>query len=228
MNSRALAAEFTGTFALVFAAVGTALFSGPSAGIVAVALAFGFVVLAMAFALGHVSGGHFNPAVTLGLVAAGRFRSTDAIAYIAAQVAGGIVAAVVLNIILQGFTPGAGAPKLNTFLAVSNTAGGAGQFSVTAALIMEIVITALFLVAIVGSTSKHAPPGFAPIAIGLALALFHLVSIPVTNASLNPARSTASAVMAGGKAITDLWIFWIGPILGGIIGGAVSKWLQNE
>lgn len=228
MNTRALAAEFVGTFALVFGAVGTALFSGPSAGIVAVALAFGFVVLAMAFALGHISGGHFNPAVTLGLVAGGRFRSADAIAYIAAQVAGGIVAAVVLNIILQGFTPGPGAPKLNTFLAVSNTAGGAGQFSIGSALIMEMVITALFLVAIVGSTSKNAPPGFAPIAIGLALALFHLVSIPVTNASLNPARSTASAVIAGGKAVTDLWIFWVGPILGGIIGGALSKWLQNE
>ena len=228
MNQRALAAEFVGTFALVFTAVGTALYAGPTGGIVAVSLAFGFVVLAMAFAIGHISGGHFNPAVTLGLVAGGRFKSSDAIPYVIAQVAGGLVAAGILSVILQGLIAGNPAPKLNTMLAVSNTFGGPGQFSLLSAFLMELVITALFLVVIMGSTSKRAPAGFAPIAIGLALALFHLVSIPVTNASLNPARSTAAALMAGGKPVADLWLFWLAPILGAVIGGAVSKWLQNE
>ncbi len=148
MNQRALAAEFIGTFALVFTAVGTALYAGPTGGIVAVSLAFGFVVLAMAFALGHISGGHFNPAVTLGLVAGGRFKSSDAVSYVVAQVLGGLVAAAILSIILQGLIPGNPVPKLNSMTAVSNGYGGPGQFSLTAAILMEIVITALFLIVI--------------------------------------------------------------------------------
>lgn len=218
--SKELGAEFVGTFTLVTAVCGAALFSAPSAGLIAVAFAVGLSVLAMAFALGPISGGHFNPAVTLGLVAAGRFSASKALPYIIAQVIGGAAAAAVFYVILQG-APAAG--KWNTFLAVSNTFGGSG-FTMLSAGLIEVVITALFLVVIVGSTSEKAPAGFAPIAIGLALVLFHLVSIPVSNASLNPARSTATAIFGGEVALQSLWLYWVAPIVGGLIGGLIGKW----
>jgi aquaporin Z len=214
-----LGAEFIGTFTLVTAVCGAALFSAPSAGLVAVAFAVGLSVVAMAYAVGPISGGHFNPAVTCGLVAAGRCPAGKAIPYIIAQVIGGAAAAAIFYVILQG-APSAG--KWNTFLAISNTYGGAG-FTMMSAGLIEIVITALFLVVITGSTSERAAPGFAPIAIGLALVLFHLVSIPVSNASLNPARSTATAIIAGADALQCLWLYWVAPIVGGVIGGVIGK-----
>jgi len=222
--SRELSAEFVGTFTLVTAVCGAALFSAPSAGLVAVAFAVGLSVLAMAYAVGPLSGGHFNPAVTCGLVAAGRFDAGKALPYIIAQLAGGIVAAAVFYVILQG-APATG--KWNNFLAISNTYGGTG-FTMLSAGLIEIVITALFVLVIVSVTSPRAPAGFAPIAIGLALTLFHLVAIPVSNASLNPARSTATAVFGGAEALHSLWLYWVAPILGGVIGGAIGKWLHAE
>jgi aquaporin Z len=219
-----LGAEFLGTFTLVTAVCGAALFSAPSAGLVAVAFAVGLSVLTMAYALGPISGGHFNPAVTIGLVTAGRFSAGKALPYIIAQVIGGVAAAAVFYVILQG-APSAG--KWNTFLAVSNTYGGSG-FSMLSAGLIEVVITALFLVVIVSVTSAKAPAGFAPIAIGLALVLFHLVSIPVSNASLNPARSTATALFGGQTALQSLWLFWVAPIVGGAIGGVIGKWFHEK
>jgi aquaporin Z len=223
MSARELGAEFIGTFTLVTAVCGAALFSAPSAGLVAVAFAVGLSVLAMAFAVGHISGGHFNPAVTCGLIAAGRFEAGKAPAYVIAQVLGGAVAAGVFYVILGGAAGG----KWNDFTAASNLYGGTHSTLVAVGLI-EIVITALFLIVIVGATSKRAPAGFAPIAIGLALVLFHLVAIPISNASLNPARSTATAIFGGPEAWGSLWLFWVAPIVGGVIGGAVSKWLQED
>jgi aquaporin Z len=162
--------------------------------------------------------------VTCGLVAAGRFDAGKAIPYIIAQVIGGVAAAAVFYVILQG-APAAG--KWNTFLAVSNTYGGSG-FSMLSVGLIEVVITALFVLVIVSVTSPRAPAGFAPIAVGLALVLFHLVAIPVSNASLNPARSTATAVFGGATALQSLWLFWVAPIVGGIIGGLIGKWLHAE
>ncbi|HEY6700504.1 MAG TPA: aquaporin [Pseudolabrys sp.] len=222
--SRELGAEFIGTFALVTAVCGAGLFSAPSAGLIAVAFAVGLSVLAMAFAVGHISGGHFNPAVTIGLIAGGRFDSTKAVGYILAQVLGGAAAAIIFYVILAGAPAG----KWNTFVAISNLYGGSTGFSLLSAGLIEVVITALFLIVIVGVTSKRAPAGFAPIAIGLALTLFHLVAIPVSNASLNPARSTATAIFGGAEALQSLWLFWAAPIVGGIIGGVVSRWLQQD
>ncbi len=218
------AAEFIGTFALVSAVCGAALFSAPSAGLVAVAFAVGLSVLAMAFTVGHISGGHFNPAVTFGLVAAGRFKLEDSFGYVVAQVLGGAAAACVFYFVLQG-APGG---KWNTFLAISNTYALSGGFSMGAVALTEFVITALFLVVIVGATSARAPAGFAPIAIGLALTLFHLIAIPVSNASLNPARSTATALFGGADALNCLWLFWVAPIAGGAVGGRIASWLQGE
>src|SRR6185369_1501351 len=222
--TKELSAEFIGTFTLVTAVCGAALFSAPSAGLVAVAFAVGLSVLAMAYAVGPISGGHFNPAVTCGLVAAGRFEAGKAIPYIIAQVIGGLAAAAVFYVILQG-APAAG--KWNTFLAISNTYGGSG-FTMMSAGLIEVVITALFLIVITGATSERAAPGFAPIAIGLALVLFHLVSIPVSNASLNPARSTATAIIAGADALQCLWLYWVAPIVGGVIGGLIGKSLYAK
>ena len=225
VNSRVLAAEAVGTFALVSAVCGSALFSAPSAGLVAVAFAVGISVLAMAYAVGHISGAHFNPAVTLGLVAAGRFDSSRAIPYIVAQCVGGVAAAIVFYLILSGAVGGG---KWNTFTAISNTYGGPGQFGLGSVFLMELVITALFLIVIVSTTSRRAPAGFAPLAIGLALTLFHLMSIPVSNASLNPARSLATAVFGGVGALSQLWLFWVAPILGAVIGGVIARYLQEE
>ena len=224
-NTRALVAEAIGTFALVAAICGSALFSAPSAGLVAVAFAIGISVVAMAYAVGHISGGHFNPAVTLGLIAAGRFDSSRALPYIIAQCAGGALAAIIFYIILGGALGGG---KWNTFTAISNTYGGPGQFGLGAAFLIEVVMTALFLIIIVGATSRRAPAGFAPIAIGLSLTLFHLISIPVTNTSVNPARSTATAIFGGVTALGQLWVFWVAPILGAIIGGVIGRYLQEE
>jgi len=224
MTARAIVAEFVGTFCLVLAIAGAALFAAPSAGLVAVALAAGISVVSMAYAVGNISGAHFNPAVTVGLIAAGRFDSAKAPAYIVAQVLGGAAAALVLSVVLSS---GIGV-KANTFVGASNHYGGTGQFGLVASFLFEVVITALFLVVIVGSTSRKAPSGFAPLAIGLALALFHIIAIPVTNASLNPARSTATALFAGTGPLSQLWVFWVAPILGGVIGGAIGRYLQEE
>ncbi len=231
MNSKALAAEFVGTFVLVTGTCGAALFAAPAgAGLLAPAFAIGLSVLIMAYAVGHISGGHFNPAVTAGLIAAGRFDSGNAIGYIVAQVLGGIAAALVFQFILSGALssgPSQGT-SWNTFATISNTYGGARGFSLASAFVMEVVVTAIFLIVIVGSTSRKAPAGFAPLAIGVALFVLHLVSIPVTNASLNPARSTAPALLAGGTALSQLWVFWLAPIVGGVIGGAIGKWLHED
>jgi aquaporin Z len=222
---RKLAAEFVGTFMLVSSVCGAALFSAPSAGLITVALAIGTAVLAMAYAVGHISGGHFNPAVTCGLVAAGRCPSGDAIPYIIAQVVGGVAAAAVFYVILSGAPAGG---KWNDFVAISNLYGGAGHFPLASVAIIEIVLTALFLIVIVGVTSPKAPAGFAPIAIGLTLTFIHLAAIPVSNASVNPARSTATALFGGGEALSCLWLFWVAPILGGVIGGFVGRRLQED
>jgi aquaporin Z len=214
-----LGAEFVGTFMLVSSVCGAALFSAPNVGFIAVALSIGAAVLAMAYAVGPISGGHFNPAVTCGLVAAGRFQSGKALPYIVAQVVGGVAAAAVFYVILQG-APASG--KWNTFLAISNTYGSSG-FPLLSVALIEVVMTALFLVVITGVTSEKAAQGFAPIAIGLTLVTIHLVAIPVSNASVNPARSTATALFGGAEAMRCLWVFWVAPIVGGIIGGLIGK-----
>ena len=223
-NVKKYAAEFVGTFALVSSVCGAALFSAPSAGLMTVAFAIGAVVLAMAYAVGHISGAHFNPAVTCGLVAAGRFAIGDAIGYIIVQVLGGVAAAAVFFVILSGAPTG----KWNDFVAISNIYGGDGHFSLMPVALIEVVLTALFLIVIVGVTSKKAQPGFAPIAIGLTLTFIHLVAIPVSNASVNPARSTATAIFGGSVALSSLWLFWVAPILGGAIGGYIARWLQED
>jgi aquaporin Z len=221
MDIRELGAEFIGTFALVAAVCGAALFSAPSAGLVAVAFAVGLTVLAMLYAVGHISGGHFNPAVTIGLIAAGKFKAGKAVGYLIAQVLGGVAAAAVFSVVLTGAPEG----NWNDFAAISN---GNSGFSMISIGLTEIVITALFLVVIVGVTSDKAPAGFAPIAIGLSLTVFHLAAIPISNASLNPARSTATALFGGTAAIQVLWLFWVAPIVGGIIGGGLSRWLHKD
>jgi aquaporin Z len=222
--NRKLAAEFIGTFMLVSSVCGAALFSAPSAGLMTVAFAIGTAVLAMAYAVGPISGGHFNPAVTCGLAAAGRFSVTEVIPYIVAQLVGGIVAAAVFYVVLSGAPAG----KWNDFVAISNIYGGEGHFPLMQVALIEIVLTALFLIVIVSVTSPRAAPGFAPIAIGLTLTFIHLVAIPVSNASVNPARSTATAIFGGGAALSSLWLFWVAPIIGGVAGGYIARWLQEE
>jgi aquaporin Z len=219
-----LFAEFLGTFWLVFGGCGSAVLAAafPSVGIglLGVSLAFGLTVLTMAYAVGGISGGHFNPAVSVGLTVAGRFPAKDLVGYIVAQVVGAIVAAVVLYLIVSGKADFAGVGGF-----ASNGYGDAspGKFSLMSALVMEIVMTFMFLMIILGATTGRVPAGFAPIAIGLALTLIHLVSIPVTNTSVNPARSTGVALFADGPALAQLWLFWVAPILGAIIAGAVHK-----
>ena len=225
-------AEFFGTFWLVLGGCGSAVlaanFGGDGnplgIGLVGVSLAFGLTVLTMAYAVGHVSGGHFNPAVSLGLWAAGRFEGRDLVPYIAAQVLGGLLAGFVLFQIASG-APGftAGGFASNGFGALSP-----GGYSLQAALVTEAVMTFFFLVVIIGATSKRAPAGFAPIAIGLCLTLIHLVSIPVTNTSVNPARSTGVALFADTAATSQLWLFWLAPIAGAIAAGFVARWLQSD
>ena len=223
-NYRDLAAEFIGTFTLVSAVCGAALFSAPSAGLIAVAIAVGMSVTAMAYAVGHISGGHFNPAVTLGLVVAGRFGADKAVPYIITQVVAGACAAGVFYVVMMG----AGTGRWNDFVAISNLYGQPQHFSLIAVFLTEVVITALFLIVIVGSTSPNSPGTFAPLAIGLALMMFHLIAIPISNASLNPARSTATAIFGGAPALKCLWLFWVAPIVGGLIGGYISRELQTD
>ena len=226
--SKRFVAEMLGTFWLVFGGCGSAVLAAgyPELGIgfLGVALAFGLTVLTMAYAIGHISGCHLNPAVSIGLWAGGRFPSRELSFYIAAQVIGGILAGGVLYVIAGGVTgwmPGGFA---------SNGFGehSPGGYSLLSALLAEIVLTAFFLFIIMGSTDKRAPAGLAPIAIGLALTLIHLISIPVTNTSVNPARSTGVAIFADSWAIGQLWLFWVAPIIGGIIGGYIYKLLGQE
>ncbi|MBK5145740.1 aquaporin Z [Budviciaceae bacterium BWR-B9] len=224
---RKLSAEFFGTFWLVFGGCGSAVlaaaFPGLGIGFAGVALAFGLTVLTMAYAVGHISGGHFNPAVTLGLFAGGRFPAKDVVPYIITQVIGGIAAGAVLYLIASGkagFDASASGFASNGYGEHSP-----GNFSLQAAIAAEFVLTAFFLIIIHGATDKRAPAGFAPIAIGLALTLIHLISIPVTNTSVNPARSTGVAIFQGGWALEQLWIFWLVPIIGGIVGGLIYRGL---
>jgi len=222
-------AEFVGTFWLVLGGCGSAVlaaaFPDLGIGLLGVALAFGLTVLTMAFAIGHISGCHLNPAVSVGLWAGGRFPSKDLIPYIVAQVLGGIAAGGVLYLIASGkagFNLSAG------FASNGYGAHSPGGYSLLAALVSEVVMTMMFLVVILGATDKRAPQGFAPVAIGLCLTLIHLISIPVTNTSVNPARSTAVAVYVGGWAVAQLWVFWVAPIVGGILGAIVYRFISSE
>jgi aquaporin Z len=224
-----LSAEFFGTFWLVLGGCGSAVlaaaFPGVGIGLMGVSLAFGLTVLTMAYAVGGISGGHFNPAVTVGLATAGRFSWGDVPKYVVSQVLGGIAGALVLYLIASG--------KADFSTAGGFASNGYGEhspggYSMLAALIAEVVMTAFFLIIILGATGKGVPAGFAPIAIGLALTLIHLISIPVTNTSVNPARSTAVAIFVGGWAIQQLWLFWVAPIVGGIVGALIHKSLLNN
>ena len=222
-------AEFIGTFWLVFGGCGSAIFAAAfpelRIGFLGVALAFGLTVLTGAFALGHISGGHFNPAVSVGLWVGGRFDTKDLIPYVVSQVIGAVLAAWVLYLIVQGQAgfAGTGGFATNGYAELSP-----GKYSLISALMIEIVLTAMFLIVIMGATDKRAPAGFAPIAIGLALTLIHLISIPVTNTSVNPARSTGVAIFAETAALSQLWLFWVAPIVGAIIGAIIYKILEKE
>jgi len=227
--TKKLAAEFFGTFWLVFGGTGSAVlaagFPGLGIGFAGVALAFGLTVLTMVYAVGGISGGHFNPAVSFGLWAGGRFPGKDLFPYIIVQVLGAIVASGVLYIIASGnadFSLDGG------FASNGYGEHSPGGYSMTAALVTEIVLTFMFLFIIMGATDKLAPIGFAGLAIGLALTLIHLISIPVTNTSVNPARSTGPALFAGGWALNQLWLFWVAPIVGGILGGFAYKAFFNK
>ena len=224
-----LGAEFFGTFWLVLGGCGSAVLAAafPDLGIgfLGVALAFGLTVLTMAFAIGHISGCHLNPAVTFGLVAGGRFPAKDLVPYIIVQVLGGIVAGLILYIIASGAS---GFDVTSGFASNGYGEHSPGGYSLLSALVCEIVMTFMFLFVIMGSTDERAPKGFAPIAIGLCLTLIHLISIPVTNTSVNPARSTGVALFAGGWAIQQLWLFWLAPIVGGMIGGVVYRILEGS
>lgn len=224
-----LTAEFLGTFWLVLGGCGSAMISAgfPDVGIglLGVSLAFGLTVLTMAYGVGHISGAHFNPAVSLGLWAGGRFDAKDLLPYIAAQVVGGIAAAGVLYLIVTGQADGAG---IGSFAANGYGEHSPGGYSMVAALITEVVMTFMFLMVILGATDSRAPKGFAGIAIGLALTLIHLISIPVTNTSVNPARSTSQAIFVGGWALSELWLFWVAPIAGAMLAGFVYKFLMSE
>lgn len=223
-----LSAEFFGTFWLVLGGCGSAVLAAgfPELGIgfAGVALAFGLTVLTMAYAVGGISGGHFNPAVSLGLTLAGRLPAKDLIPYWVAQVLGGVVAAGVLYLIASGKAGfAAGGFASNGYGELSP-----GGYSLTAALITEIVLTAFFIIIILGATSPLVPAGFAPIPIGLSLTLIHLISIPVTNTSVNPARSTAAALFADTAALSQLWLFWVAPLIGAALGAAIWKGLLNK
>ena len=226
--SRRTGAEFFGTFWLVFGGCGSAVLAAayPTLGIgfLGVALAFGLTVLTMAYAVGHISGGHFNPAVTVGLWAGGRFRTADVVPYIVAQVIGAIVASAALYAIASG-KPGW---TMGGFASNGYGELSPGKYGLGACFLTEVILTFFFLLIIIGSTSKGAAVGFAGIPIGLGLTLIHLVSIPVTNTSVNPARSTGPALFAGGAYIAQLWLFWLAPILGAAIAGAVTRWLYAE
>ena len=219
-----LGAEFFGTFWLVLGGCGSAVlaaaFPEVGIGLLGVSLAFGLTVLTMAYAVGHISGGHFNPAVSIGLAVGGRFPSKDLGPYIAAQVLGAAAAGTVLYLIASG------KPGFDLAAGFASNGYGAhspGGYSLVAALVTEVVMTMMFLFIIMGATDRRAPAGFAPIAIGLALTLIHLISIPVTNTSVNPARSTGVAIFAGGWALQQLWLFWVAPIVGAVLGAVAYR-----
>jgi aquaporin Z len=217
-------AEFVGTFWLVLGGCGSAVLAAAfpqlGIGLLGVSLAFGLTVLTMAYAIGHISGCHLNPAVSLGLWAAGRFETRDLLPYIVAQVAGAVAGAGVLYLVASGK---AGFDIAGGFASNGVGAHSPGGYSMLAGLIIEVVLTAMFLVVILGATDSRAPDGMAPVAIGLCLTLIHLISIPVTNTSVNPARSTGVALFAGGWAIEQLWLFWLAPMLGALLGAAVYQ-----
>ncbi len=227
--SKKLTAEFVGTFWLVFGGCGSAVlaaaFPNTGIGFAGVALAFGLTVVTMAYAVGHISGGHFNPAVTIGLYAGGRIPSASVVPYIVAQVAGAVVAAGILYVIASG--------KAGFDLNAGFAANGFGEhspggYSLLSCLVAELVLTFMFLFVIMGATDSRAPAALAPLAIGLALTLIHLIGIPVTNTSVNPARSTGPALFVGGWALAQLWLFWLAPIIGGALGGMAYRLLLTE
>ena len=222
-------AEFIGTFWLVLGGCGSAVlaaaFPNVGIGLLGVSLAFGLTVLTMAFAIGHISGCHLNPAVSVGLWVGGRFESRELLPYIVAQVLGAIAAGGVLYLIASGK---AGFDLAAGFASNGYAEQSPGGYSLLSALVAEVVMTLMFLVIILGSTDKRAPQGLAPIAIGLALTLIHLISIPVTNTTVNPARSTGVALYVGGRAIAQLWLFWVAPIAGAILGGLIYRFLGKE
>jgi aquaporin Z len=227
--SRRLTAEFIGTFWLVLGGCGTAVlaadFPHTGVGFVGVSLAFGLTLLSMAYAIGHISGCHINPAVTIGLYLGGRFPASEVIPYILVQVLGGVAGAAILYVIAsgaQGFSLSAG------FAANGYGAHSPGGYSLLSCLVCEVVMTLIFLFVIMGATDSRVPAGFAPIPIGLVLTLIHLISIPVTNTSVNPARSTGPALFVGGWALEQLWLFWLAPIAGGALGGLLYRWLRSD
>ena len=226
--SKKLGAEFIGTFWLVLggcgAAVLAAAFPGVGIGLLGVSLAFGLTVLTMAFAIGHISGCHLNPAVSVGLVVGGRFPAGELVPYVIAQVLGGLAGAAVLYVIATG-KPGF---EMAGFASNGYGEHSPGGYSLLSALVTEVVMTFMFLIIILGATDKRAPAGLAPVAIGLGLTLIHLISIPVTNTSVNPARSTGVAMFEGGWAISQLWLFWLAPIVGAALAGLVYNWLGRE
>ncbi|MFA5950721.1 MAG: aquaporin [Hyphomicrobium sp.] len=222
MNIKALAAEFIGTFMLVASILGAAFYSfgapAGAAGILGVAFSIGITVMALARSIGHISGGHYNPAVTIGLVAGGRFSAADAVPYIIAQCLGAVAASYIFSVI--GNAP------------ASFAANGYGELSMlksslTSVALIETVLTAFFLIVIMGSTRATAPAGFAPVSIGLALTAIHIMSIPVSNTSVNPARSLGPAIFAGGEALSQVWVFWAAPIAGAIIGALIFRWMDE-
>ncbi len=227
--TKKLGAEFIGTFWLVLGGCGSAVlaaaFPDVGIGLLGVSLAFGLTVLTMAFAIGHISGCHLNPAVSIGLWSGGRFSLGELAPYIGAQVAGGVAGAAILYVIASGqvgFDASAG------FASNGYGEHSPGGYSLTAALVTEIVMTFMFLIIILGATDKRAPQGFAPLAIGLGLTLIHLISIPITNTSVNPARSTGVAIFQGDWALSQLWLFWIAPIVGAVLAGVVYRWFESE
>ncbi len=224
--SKRLTAEFLGTFWLVFGGCGSAVLAAafPDLGIgfAGVSLAFGLTVLTFAYTVGHISGGHFNPAVTVGLFAGGRFPAKDVVPYVGAQLVGAVAAGGALYLIASGQ---AGFDAAAGFASNGYGDHSPGGYGMQAAIVAELVLTAIFLIVIHGATDKRAPAGFAPLAIGLALTLIHLISIPVTNTSVNPARSTGVALFQGGWAIEQLWLFWVVPLIGGAIGGLIYRHL---
>lgn len=216
-------AEIFGTFWLVFGGCGSAILAGGGIGLVGISLAFGLTVLTMAYAVGHISGGHFNPAVSIGLWAGGKFSGKDLPGYIVSQLVGAVLAAGALYLIVTGSDKEIGGFAANGYDSLSP-----GGFSMMSAFIAEFLLTAFFLLVILGSTNKRAPKGFAPLAIGLCLTLIHLISIPITNTSVNPARSSSQALFAGGDFLPQTWLFWVAPILGAIVAGFIHKALFDK
>jgi aquaporin Z len=227
--SRKLGAEFIGTFWLVLGGCGSAVlaaaFPDVGIGLLGVSLAFGLTVLTMAYAIGHISGCHLNPAVSIGLWSGGRFAASELLPYIAAQVLGAVAAAGVLVVIASGQ---AGFEVSSGLAANGYAAHSPGGYTMLSGLVTEIVMTFMFLFVILGATDARAPKGFAPIAIGLCLTLIHLISIPVTNTSVNPARSTGPAIFVGDWAVSQLWLFWVGPIIGAVLAGLVYRWVGGN